>query len=239
MPTPRVLNLDKITLKSGKHEEPTKKPTATTLNACLLEAAAYLAGEPWTDHPACVCPVLAAFGRRLNDAIPDDATRTRLLAPLVPLLVGTRSTIQTERARAYVAADFACREVAPLAFEARGRNDLAAQLRALPPIADKKSADAAYAAAADADANDAAYAAYAATAADAAAYAAAAAANADADADAYAAAGYAAAAAGYAAADAAAYAAAAAATAGREKVYTLAAACFRRMIAVTPRKAPK
>ena len=55
---------------------------------CLLEAAAHLAGEQHTDRPKCVCPVLAAVGRGLNDLLDADR-RQVLLAGLAPALVGT------------------------------------------------------------------------------------------------------------------------------------------------------
>lgn len=54
---------------------------------CLMEAVAWVAGEEQSDAPACASPVLAAFGRSLNDALDDD--RRQELVPLVPLLVGS------------------------------------------------------------------------------------------------------------------------------------------------------
>jgi hypothetical protein len=70
---------------------------------CLLEAAAYVAGEPWSDSPECVSPVLAAFGRSWNDAL-DDENR-QMLKPFIPRLVGTAAR------RAADAAWAAAREV--------------------------------------------------------------------------------------------------------------------------------
>ena len=55
---------------------------------CLLEAAAYLAGEPHSDHPECVSTTIAAFGRAWNDHLGDE-DRDRLLLPLLPKLIGT------------------------------------------------------------------------------------------------------------------------------------------------------
>jgi hypothetical protein len=52
-----------------------------------MELASRLAGEPWSDHPACVHPVLAAVARGVNDAVAD-ACRARLVS-LVPRLIGT------------------------------------------------------------------------------------------------------------------------------------------------------
>src|SRR5487761_220767 len=55
--------------------------------ACLMELASALAGEPWSDHPACVHPVLAAVARAVNDRVGDAAREW--LAPLVPQMIGT------------------------------------------------------------------------------------------------------------------------------------------------------
>jgi hypothetical protein len=54
---------------------------------CLMELASALAREPWSDHPACVHPVLAAVARAVNDRVGDAAREW--LAPLVPRMIGT------------------------------------------------------------------------------------------------------------------------------------------------------
>jgi hypothetical protein len=59
---------------------------------CAMEMVAWLAGEAHTDEPLCACPVIAAFVRAVNDALPSDAARDRHLRPLVPRFVGTRGT---------------------------------------------------------------------------------------------------------------------------------------------------
>lgn len=45
--------------------------------ACLMEYTSVLAGQPFTDRPACTHPVLAHLARRVNDLV-DDAHRNRL-----------------------------------------------------------------------------------------------------------------------------------------------------------------
>jgi len=227
---------------------------------CVMEAVAYVAGEPWSDRPRCACPVLTSFAIRLNDRITNDAERTRIMRPLIPLLVETRTDSRAIMVkRAYVAADFAARESMPRLLDALGKADVAAQCRTLAPVTDRDTARAAEGllrevrAAADAAAADAAYAAAYAADADAAAYADAAAADA-AYAAAYAAAAYADAAAAdaaaadaaYAYADAAAAYADAAAYAAKRKGFTppellairvpyweAAARCLERMCQVT------
>ena len=57
-----------------------------------------LAGEPFTDRPTCVCPVIAEFLRTYNDEINDRQRRD--LFPYASRAVGTRTRASTERLRA-------------------------------------------------------------------------------------------------------------------------------------------
>jgi hypothetical protein len=66
-------------LSRGKHRSPRK-------GACFMEFASLLAGERWSDHPACTHPLLAAVARHVNDHT-SDARRARL-ADLVPSVIG-------------------------------------------------------------------------------------------------------------------------------------------------------
>jgi len=66
-------------LSRGKHRSPRK-------GACFMEFASYLAGEPWSDHPRCTQPTLAALARGVNDSVSDTARAT--LVPLIPEVVG-------------------------------------------------------------------------------------------------------------------------------------------------------
>jgi hypothetical protein len=54
-----------------------------------MEMASYLAGERWSDHPACTHPLLATLARLVNDYT-SDASRNRLI-PLVPAVIGLTS----------------------------------------------------------------------------------------------------------------------------------------------------
>jgi len=125
-----------IVLKWGSH-------SADSGEMCLLEAVAWIAGERWSDHPECVCPTLAAFGRTWNDGLPDDETRTRLLAPFLPRLVGTRSTPKVQDARAFMAADWAVRVFVPAWLRRAGLVEDAEALEALPELSTVKSCEAA------------------------------------------------------------------------------------------------
>jgi hypothetical protein len=66
-------------LSRGKHRSPRK-------GACFMELASYLAGERWSDHPACTHSWLAAVARLVNDHTSDEGRP--LLAELIPSVIG-------------------------------------------------------------------------------------------------------------------------------------------------------
>jgi len=78
MSTTRTPDLVPV-LSRGKHRSPRR-------GACFMEMASYLAGERWSDHPACTHPLLAATARQVNDRI-SDAGRSRLVS-LIPSVIG-------------------------------------------------------------------------------------------------------------------------------------------------------
>lgn len=69
-------------LSPGRHRSPLR-------GACFMEFASYLAGERWSDHPACTHGTLAHLARMVNDRA-SDAGRARL-TPLIPTVVGLTS----------------------------------------------------------------------------------------------------------------------------------------------------
>jgi hypothetical protein len=69
-------------LSPGRHRSPLR-------GACFMEFASYLAGERWSDHPACTHGTLAHLARLVNDRT-SDAGRARL-TPLIPTVVGLTS----------------------------------------------------------------------------------------------------------------------------------------------------
>jgi len=73
-----------ITLSRGSHAAADDEMSA-------LETASWLSGEPHSDRPYCVSGVIAVFVRRWNNDLHDD-DRTRLLSPLIPIMIGTAST---------------------------------------------------------------------------------------------------------------------------------------------------
>jgi hypothetical protein len=79
-----------VRLSPGKHPSPDK-------GACVMELSSMLAGEPFSDRPASVCPVIAAMLRGYNDFARNEA-RQELRRYAVDAL-GTRGTDQLEERR--------------------------------------------------------------------------------------------------------------------------------------------
>ncbi len=131
----RLNLIEVITLQHGMHAD-------FEAGMCLLEATAWIAGEPWSDHPACVCPVLAAFGRSWNDSL-NETDRNRILKPFVARLVGTRSTPEVQDARAFMAADWAVRTFTVAWLRKAGLDADADALAALPELSSVELCEAA------------------------------------------------------------------------------------------------
>jgi hypothetical protein len=113
-------------LKSGAHS-----PDSTF---CVMEAVAYVAGEEWSDHPECACPIISTFLRGWNDGLPSDAERDRLLKSLIPRLINTRSTREVELKRGLMAADWLIRVHTPAWLRLAGLIKQAESLEQLPEI---------------------------------------------------------------------------------------------------------
>lgn len=91
-----------IRLSGGRHSSPDD-------GMCVAELASVLVGEPFTDHPASVSRVIAAFLRTYNDRT--DADRRQDLLPYAALVVGTRAGLDVERARAVRCVTWAVGEI--------------------------------------------------------------------------------------------------------------------------------
>jgi hypothetical protein len=63
-----------------------------------MELASMLAGEPFSDHPRCACPVISGLMRAYNDAVDDD--RRQDLYAYAARVVGTAGPPEVRRARA-------------------------------------------------------------------------------------------------------------------------------------------
>lgn len=130
----KTLNLKTVTLHKGAHS-----PDSTF---CVMELAAYLAGEPWSDQPKCVSPVIAAFLRSWNDRL-DDTDRQMLKRYSVTSL-GTRTTAADEETRSWMAVDWLTQTFAPAFLRLTpSLVEHADALAALPELIDAASANAA------------------------------------------------------------------------------------------------
>ena len=96
---------------------------------CVMEAVAYVAGEPWSDHPECACPVITEFTTAWNDSL-NDADRQRLV-PYISRLVGTRSSVAVETRRGRLCSDWLIRTFTPAWLRLAGMVEDAAALEGL------------------------------------------------------------------------------------------------------------
>jgi len=138
----KKIDLSTVSFGVGQHPR-TDAPTGDR-DFCIMEAVAYMAGEPWSDSPACASPVVSAFLRSWNDAL-SDADRDRLLpaAVWVPRLVGSRGDPATEERRAYLALDWLIRVHTPAWLDLVPSLATHAEvLRALPEVVDLAGAQA-------------------------------------------------------------------------------------------------
>jgi hypothetical protein len=84
------LDLESVRLAPGSHSSPRE-------GLCAVELASLLGGEGLSDSPRCVCRVIAAYMRSLNDRLPH-ADRQRLV-PYSQRSVGSRGGRRTTHMR--------------------------------------------------------------------------------------------------------------------------------------------
>ena len=119
----KVLDLDELVLDKGSHRSPDD-------GMCVMEAVAVVAGETFSDHPACASPVIGAFLRSWNDTLNDEDRQQ--LKRYVTLLPGTAASPEVEDARAWMALDWLVRTYTPAWLRLAKLDDQAARLEALP-----------------------------------------------------------------------------------------------------------
>jgi len=125
----KLSQIEAISLSYGSHQN-------FEQGMCVMEAVAYVAGEPWSDAPQCACPVISQFMVSWNDSLTSNADRDRLLKPLVPQLVGTRSTPAVAQRRAMMAANWIIRVHTPAWLRLAKLESQAVALESLPEITD-------------------------------------------------------------------------------------------------------
>jgi hypothetical protein len=117
----RVSRIEALRLAKGAHD-------SFASGAGVMEAVAYVAGEPFSDHPQCASPVLGAFLRAWNDRL-DDETRQRL-KPYVVRLVGTAGSDKAERLRRDMLWEWVLGTLVPTWLETAGMQAEANDVRA-------------------------------------------------------------------------------------------------------------
>jgi hypothetical protein len=105
-----------------------------------MEAVAWAAGEPHSDHPVCADPVIAAALRSLNDSLGDDDRQ--VLKPYIFRVIGTKGSGALSLRRSWMAIDWVVREYTPAWMELAKLTDDANALRALPEITQLTATDA-------------------------------------------------------------------------------------------------
>jgi hypothetical protein len=130
----RLPYLEPLKLGRGSHDPPSNG----LVNACVMEAVAYVAGEPFSDHPVCVSPVITSFLVSWNDAM-NDVDR-QMLKPYIVRLVGTRTGKRHEEQRAWMLTDWSVRECAPAWLRLAGLAAQAELLESLAPLTSAASA---------------------------------------------------------------------------------------------------
>jgi hypothetical protein len=114
------------TLAYGTHAAPED-------GRCAMEWVSYLAGEPHSDDPACVSPVLRAFCTALNDSL-DEAPRQRL-RPYLARTIGTAHD-GLDEARSWMAMDWLIRVYTPTWLGLARLTEAARRLTARSPVLD-------------------------------------------------------------------------------------------------------
>lgn len=107
---------------------------------CAMEWVSHLAGEPHSDQPACVSPVLRAYCTSLNDSLEDGPRQ--LLRPYLGRTIGTPGD-GLDEARSWMALDWLIRTYAPTWLAAAGLTGSAHQLEEVSAVVDVPELEAA------------------------------------------------------------------------------------------------
>ena len=120
-----VLDIDTLVLAHGSHNSRDEA-------VCVMEAVAWFANEPHSDHPQCASKVLTAFLMSLNDAWDDEHRQT--LKQYIPRVVGTNTGAADDARRAWMCTDWLVRTYTPAWLRLAGLNAQAELLTSLPEL---------------------------------------------------------------------------------------------------------
>jgi hypothetical protein len=123
-----------IEISRGRHANRSQGVSAT-------EIIAWMGGEPHTDRPTCLCPVIGAYLGRLADSLADGPRQQ--LWPVLSTLVGTGQVdAEILTRRQFRLIDHLCRFQVPMALRWIGRDVPAKAIRDEIPVTDWLSAQA-------------------------------------------------------------------------------------------------
>jgi hypothetical protein len=125
MKTITLDDLDSIHLDNGSHDDPAN-------GMCVMEAAALLAGDKFSDHPQCVSPVIRSFMISWNDALNDEDRQS--LKQHLGRVLNTNTSKADEQARAWMATDWLVRVHTPAWLRLAGLDGQADTLEGLAPL---------------------------------------------------------------------------------------------------------
>ena len=128
-----MISYDDIVLASGAHR-------SREQGTCFMEATAWIAGQKHSDAPDCVCPMLGAFLRNLNDSLSDSDRQN--LKPYLRLVIGTEGDGFAER-RSWMPCDWLVRTFTPAWLDKAGLHLHAVTLRGLEELTGEASTGAA------------------------------------------------------------------------------------------------
>jgi hypothetical protein len=119
---PETIDLEGLRLGHGSHDRPEQ-------GMCVMEAVAFVAGEPFSDHPECASPVIGAFLRSWNDSSDDEQRQE--LKQYIGRLVGSKGTKAQEDQRSWMALDWLVRVQTPAWLRLAGLDAQAGVLEGL------------------------------------------------------------------------------------------------------------
>jgi len=109
--------INTLTISEGSH-------TSRKTGMCVMEAISYIAGEEFSEHPECACPVITAFMISFNDSLPDNASRDRWIKPLIPAIIGSRVFLEAggidfdvQHKRGVISGDAVLRRLIPFTLD--------------------------------------------------------------------------------------------------------------------------
>jgi len=128
----RTCRMTEYRLSRGSHPSP-------DAGRCAMEWVSYLAGEPHSDQPVCVSPLLRQFCISLNDTLPDE--KRQAMRPYLARTIGTAGDGKDPE-RSMLAVDWLIRVYAPSWLDlVPSLAADAAALRALPPVLQMEAVD--------------------------------------------------------------------------------------------------